>query len=106
MAAPVSSSVQTLTASLWDKAFSGLNENLKSSLRQTSTNKRDILEAVQRIAENKRDASIQKRWKFKSPNGEVIILRDVLEKITKWITRFKSVGDLAIQYDVAHASLP
>ena len=106
MATPVSSSAQTLTASLWEKVFSKLDETLQSSLCQTRTNKRDILEAVQRIAEDKRDASIQKRWKFKSPNGEIIILRDVLEKITKWIIRFK--GNLSISwiFEVSRSRLP
>lgn len=35
-----------------------------------------------------------------------MILRDVLDKIVRWIDIFKQVGDVAVQYDPAHAALP
>ena len=56
--------------------------------------------------ETKRDLALRKRWKFKKPNGEVLVVRDVLEKIAKWIYRFKETGDVIAQYDPAHLSLP
>ena len=56
--------------------------------------------------ETKRELAIRKRWKFKKPNGDVIVVRDVLEKIAKWINRFKETGDVVIQYDPAHLALP
>ena len=34
-----------------------------------------------------------------------MILRDVFDKIVRWIDMFKQVGDIAVQYDPAHASL-
>ena len=49
---------------------------------------------------------MQKRWKFTKKNGHVIIIRDVCEKIIKWIRKFKETGDVAVQYDPSHASLP
>lgn len=106
MAASASAPNQTLTGSLWDKAFNRLDENLRSSLGQARTHKRDILAAVLRAVEDKRDKSLQGRWKVKLPSREVIIVRDVLEKITRWVVRFREVGDIAVQYDPAHASLP
>lgn len=96
----------TLTESLWDKAFNRLDGSFRSSLGRARTHKRDILAAVLRAAEDKRDKSLQGRWKVKLPNREVIIVRDVLEKITRWIVRFREVGDIAVQYDPAQASLP
>lgn len=39
-------------------------------------------------------------------NGRQIILRDVAEKIIVWIDRFKQVGDIAVNFDPVHASLP
>lgn len=93
-------------ASLWNKAFSGLDENLKSSLAQARTNKRDVLAAVLRAVEEKRNTSLQKRWKVKLPNDEVVIVRDVLEKITRWVVRFREFGGVAVQFDPTHASLP
>lgn len=56
--------------------------------------------------EGKKQLCLQKRWKFKKPNGDVVIVRDLLEKISLWIDRFKEVGDTVVQYDPAHAALP
>ena len=56
--------------------------------------------------EAKRDLAVRKRWKFKTPNGEIIVVRDVLERIARWIYRFKETGDVIAQYDPAHLSLP
>jgi hypothetical protein len=33
-------------------------------------------------------------------------LRDVFEKLVRWIDLFKQIGDIAVQYDPTHASLP
>ncbi|KAF4899121.1 Ankyrin-1 [Colletotrichum fructicola] len=40
------------------------------------------------------------------PNGDVVIVRDVMEKIAGWVQRFKETADAAMQYDPAHAALP
>lgn len=50
--------------------------------------------------------SLRKRWKYTKPNGDTIIVRDVLEKIVRWIEKFKDTGDIIIQYDPGHAALP
>ena len=34
------------------------------------------------------------------------MLRDLLEKIAKWIDYFKTIGDVAVQFDASNASLP
>ncbi|KFA71872.1 hypothetical protein S40288_07723, partial [Stachybotrys chartarum IBT 40288] len=39
-------------------------------------------------------------------SGETVILRDVFEKLVKWIDIFKEIGDIAVQYDPFHAALP
>lgn len=49
---------------------------------------------------------MQKRWKYTKRNGEVVIPRDVFEEIMKWVSKFNAVGDMAVQYDPAHAALP
>lgn len=56
--------------------------------------------------EAKRDLALRKRWKFKKPNGDVVVVRDVLEKTARWINRFKETGDVIAQYDTVHLSLP
>ncbi|KAI1014433.1 hypothetical protein LB504_012069 [Fusarium proliferatum] len=92
--------------SLWDQAFNSLGTDLKTSLGQAATHKRDILAAALEAAETRKATSLRKRWKFKRSNGEVVIIRDVLEKIAKWIDSFKAVGDAAVQFDASNASLP
>jgi len=56
--------------------------------------------------EAKRELAVRKRWKFKKPNGDVVVVRDVLEKTAWWINRFKETGDFIVQYDPVHLSLP
>ncbi|SCO58272.1 related to ankyrin 1 [Fusarium fujikuroi] len=102
MPPPSHASVQ----SLWDQAFNSLGADLKTSLGQAATHKRDILAAALEAAETRKATSLRKRWKFKRSNGEVVIIRDVLEKIAKWIDSFKAVGDAAVQFDASNASLP
>ncbi|KAL5591485.1 hypothetical protein FOVSG1_010374 [Fusarium oxysporum f. sp. vasinfectum] len=80
--------------------------DLKTALGQAATHQRDILAAALEAAENRKATSLRKRWKFKRSNGEVVIIRDVLEKIAKWIDSFKAVGDAAVQFDASNASLP
>ncbi|KAG5751994.1 hypothetical protein H9Q70_005388 [Fusarium xylarioides] len=99
-------SSNTNAQSLWDQAFNCLGADPKTSLGQAATHKRDILAAVLEAAENRKATSLCKRWKFKRSNGEVVIIRDVLEKIAKWIDSFKAVGDAAVQFDASNASLP
>jgi len=49
---------------------------------------------------------MQRSWKYKNRNGENVVLRDLFEKMAKWVNKFKEVGDVAVQYDPAHAALP
>ncbi|RBR10743.1 hypothetical protein FVER53590_30372 [Fusarium verticillioides] len=106
MATQMVPSSDTNAQSLWDQAFNSLGADLKTSLGQAATHKRDILAAALEAAENRKATSLRKRWKFKRSNGEVVIIRDVLEKIAKWIDSFKAVGDAAVQFDASNASLP
>ncbi|KAF4344015.1 hypothetical protein FBEOM_2059 [Fusarium beomiforme] len=106
MAAQVLPSNNTTAQSLWDQAFSSLRTDLQTSLGQAATHRRDILAAVLDAAENRKAASLRKRWKFKRSNGEVVVVRDLLEKIAKWIDCFKAVGDTAVQFDASTALLP
>lgn len=106
MATQMAPSSDKNAQSLWYQAFSSLSADLKTALGQAATHKRDILAAALEAAENRKATSLRKRWKFKRSNGEVVIIRDVLEKIAKWIDSFKAVGDAAVQFDASNASLP
>lgn len=90
----------------WKNAYHALDPTLQANIGGARTGKRDIAAAVLQTAERKREISIHKRWKFKLPNGEVIIIRDVVEKITKWVKMFVAVGDVATSYHPETAALP
>ena len=96
---------QGRTQSLWQKALADLDEELRATPDFNRSSKLNVLQKTLETAEQKKQLCLWKRWKFER-HGEQIILRDVLEKIIKWVDHFKSLGDIAIQADQAHASLP
>jgi len=90
--------------SLWHKALETLDEELKTSLDLKEATHSDILSAALKVAQEKKQICVQKRWTLKKRNGEIIILRDVVEKIIVWVEKFIAVGDAAMQYDPGHAA--
>jgi hypothetical protein len=91
---------------LWSEAVQSLNTVDKAFIDFQRSDRRAVLEDVLQAAEIKRLQCLRQRWKIKKKNGEVIILRDVFEKIIKWINTVKTIGDIVIQYDPGHAALP
>ncbi|KAL8753191.1 MAG: hypothetical protein Q9184_005493 [Pyrenodesmia sp. 2 TL-2023] len=90
---------------LWQRALATLDDDFKAKLDFKNSTKRDILEKTLKTAEEKKQICLKRRWKFKV-NGKDVIVRDVLEKVIRWLDHFKAIGDIAIQYDQAHAALP
>lgn len=90
--------------SLWQRAWDGLDDRLKAGVNLRA-GRRDIVEAVLGTAEEKKQLCLQKRWRIKKPNGEDIIVRDILEKIIVWLNKFKVIGDVAAQFDPTYTSL-
>ena len=90
---------------LWLKALGRLDEPLKSRLNYSEANKKNVVAVALTVAQEKKQLCIKKRWKFTKANGDVIVLRDIIDKIIAWLDKFKVLGDLAMQYDVSHASL-
>lgn len=91
---------------LWNKAIKSLSEQDNLLFDLSRTDKAAVLEDIVVAAEAKRQTCLQKRWKYRRADGNSIILRDVCEKLIKWVRTFKEIGDIAVQYDPAHASLP
>jgi ankyrin repeat protein len=91
---------------LWKKAVDSLDSRVIAGLDPAKTGIRDIVTAVFRVAQTKRNESAKKRWRISRRGKQDIIVRDVIEKIIFWIDRFKDVGDNAVQYDPGHAALP
>ncbi|OCK92067.1 uncharacterized protein K441DRAFT_615385, partial [Cenococcum geophilum 1.58] len=91
---------------LWEKAFQTLADEDALQFDFTTADRLTILKDVLAVVETKKRNCMQRRWKYTKPNGDVIILRDIFEKIATWVNTFKQVGDLATQSDPTHMSLP
>ena len=72
----------------------------------SGTDKLAILDNILEHIERKKQACLEKRWKYHKKNGDVIIIRDVLDKVATWLEKFKEIGDIIVQYDPTHAALP
>ncbi|KAL8992618.1 MAG: hypothetical protein Q9169_006964 [Polycauliona sp. 2 TL-2023] len=92
--------------SLWDRAVSSLSDEDKQSFDFCQTDKSKILAGVLQATERKKQLCLQRRWKYTRKNGDVVILRDLCDKAITWVQKFKEIGDVAVQYDPTHASLP
>ena len=95
-----------INMSLWDKAVDSLKDKDKDNVDFQRTDKHAILVDILEEVRKKKRLCIERRLKYKRSNGESVVLYDVYEKMMKWVTKFKEVGDIAIQYDPGHAALP
>lgn len=93
-------------ANLWDKAIEALSDKDKEQISLYRSDRLALLNDVLETVELKKKQCMENRWKYKKSNGEDVILRDLFEKMTKWVKKFKEFGDIAVQYDPAHAALP
>ena len=93
------------TGSLWGKAVEALDNQDKLGVDFERANKLAILEDVLKAVNEKKQACMKGRWKYRKGNKEIII-RDQLEKMVEWVNKFKEVGDTVMQYDPMHAALP
>lgn len=86
---------------LWEKAVDALPQKDKDTLPldRVTTPAELLADTNDRISRAKGKPVIL-------PNGETFLVRDVLEKIAKWVKKFVEVGDVAAQYDPGHAALP
>jgi hypothetical protein len=91
---------------LWDRALQSLSDEDKQQIDFSSSSKLSILKDVLHAVEEKKELCVQNGWKIKKRNGETIPIMDLVDKIAKWVGKFKDVGDIASQYDPAHAALP
>jgi hypothetical protein len=94
----------TPSQDLWNKALDTLDVELKNGFGLTQISRVNVLSKALKEAQQKRQLCAQKRWTFKKRNGEVIVLRDVVEKIIVWVEKFIAVGDAAMQFDPVHAA--
>ncbi|KAF8417658.1 ankyrin repeat-containing domain protein [Tirmania nivea] len=88
---------------LWTKAYDKLPEDLKQHLGLND--KLQTLQDLLQTASQAKGAKMAKRLKFKLGDKEFDV-QEAADRLFGWITKFKEVGDIAVQYDPAHAALP
>lgn len=86
---------------LWQKAVEALPQKDRDSLPLAQAGTPDAL-----LADVNEQIQRSKGKPVPLVNGETFFVRDVLEKIAKWVKRFVEVGDVAVQLDPSHAALP
>ncbi|KAF6822918.1 ankyrin repeat protein [Colletotrichum plurivorum] len=91
---------------LWGKALGGVSLELRELIDGAQSNKRASLEIILYAAEQQRELCIRRQWKIKKRNGDIIILRDVFEKIVQCVNKFKELGKAVAQITPEHAALP
>ena len=93
---------------LWTKAYQKLPDDLKQQLIINNCAATDKLQTLQDLlvtAVQAKDTSMAKRLTLKL-GDKVINVHEIAGRLVDWITKFKEIGDIAVQYDPAHAALP
>ncbi|KAK4107910.1 hypothetical protein N656DRAFT_719196, partial [Canariomyces notabilis] len=91
---------------LWETAAASLGDDLKSVIEPSDGDRREILRRVLVEATQKQKQCLEKRWKIKNRKGDVIILRDVFEKIITSVNSFKGIGDSLASMGPGWAAIP
>ncbi|KAL2835343.1 hypothetical protein BJY01DRAFT_252764 [Aspergillus pseudoustus] len=91
---------------LWKQAAASLSEEDQKNLDFRCPDKLEILSDLLCLTEKEIQRCEKGCISFRRKSGEKVFARDLFAKIVKWIQHFKHIGDVAVQYDPAHASLP
>jgi hypothetical protein len=102
----VSANSSRTSNDLWARAAAALSDDDKRNINFNRSDKLNILAELHTAAERSRQRSVESRWKYTRKSGETVIIRDLFEKIIRWIDMFKQIGDVVVQYDPVHAALP
>jgi hypothetical protein len=105
VSAPASSPDVSTAPSLWGAAFEKLSKEDKQMFASVSVDQRVCPMALLESTRKSRDICKENQWKFEF-RGKIIVIRDLAEKVINWLEIFKAVGDIAVQFDTAHASIP
>ncbi|KAJ0425000.1 hypothetical protein BJY00DRAFT_326112 [Aspergillus carlsbadensis] len=91
---------------LWTRAAASLSKDDQANLDFQRPDKLEILSDLLSITEKEIQRCEKGRISFRRKSGEKVFARDLFAKVVRWIEHFKQVGDVAVQYDPVHASLP
>ncbi|EXU97098.1 ankyrin repeat protein [Metarhizium robertsii] len=91
----------------WTAALHALSDEERQLFQNLDAEKPalGILQYVLAATLKKKEDCLRKRRKVRIPGREIVI-RDVLDKLSAWVTKFISIGDIIVQYDPVHAALP
>jgi len=98
--------IHSISNDIWASAAAQLSEEDRRNINFSCPDKRKVVESLAILVETSKQRCMDKRWRYTRKSGEIVILRDLFEKVIKWINLFKEAGDMAIQYDPVHAALP
>ncbi|KAF5876990.1 putative ankyrin repeat protein [Botrytis fragariae] len=98
--------VRIQSEDLWNEALKKVQFTNTSALVAAGLDRRQILVEILELVQKQELKAQERKWKWKKKNGQVIIIRDIFVKLAIWMEKFKSVGDILVQYDPIHASLP
>jgi hypothetical protein len=96
---------------LWSDALQTLSQDEQQAIQDiqpTQATQRPLstrIEELVSITRTKQEECEKESYKFRF-QGKEIILRDVAGKIIGWLNKFKTVGDVVVNFDPVHASLP
>ncbi|ETS73751.1 hypothetical protein PFICI_14697 [Pestalotiopsis fici W106-1] len=99
-------SAQSSSESLWAEALDLLHAEDGERLRLLAAEKITVLDEVLEAAKEKRQQCQDGQWKYKKSDGTVVVLRDVFDKMVKWLTKLQTIGDLVVQFDSTHLTIP
>ena len=88
---------------MWKEAYNKLPDEYKKDLDNLNN-----LQALQKLLETAAEAQkkcTERQWSI-SWGGRQINVREKAERLMAWITKFRDIGDISVQYDPVHAALP
>ena len=94
--------------SLWQEALrslEGLPEHRILLENCVGEDVRQITSSIEKIVDRIKEGRKGKEWKIPFL-GNVIVMKDIVMKMLRWVHKFRAIGDIAIQHDPVHAALP
>jgi len=103
------------TLSLWQEAWKKLPEDVRTHFQSTlkldetdNTGSEAAKQLLTIVAEIRGVCENQKLTDTRDDGkrSKRIIVRDLADKLTNWMSKFVAVGDTLMQYDAGHAAIP
>ncbi|KAJ2985463.1 hypothetical protein NUW58_g5516 [Xylaria curta] len=95
---------------LWGDAKATLSDDEQKYINRAADNASmsvpRIVEKMVLLAMEKRQQCANSKWKTFRLSGHEISLSDLANNAIEWLNKFKGIGDIIVQYDPVHATLP